>query len=121
MERPSVIPRILAASAISGKRVQNPAGEELGEIDELMVDLHSGQVAYAVLSFGGFLGMGNKLFAIPWGALALDTDETTFVLNVDKELLENAPGFDKEDWPDMADSRWGTDIHSYYGIRPYWE
>ena len=121
MESPKLMPRVLAASAMIGARVRNHAGENLGKIDELMVDLDSGRIAYAVLSFGGFLGLGDKLFAIPWGALVLDEDEKVFILNVERELLENAPGFDKDDWPDMTDQRWGTDIHSYYGVRPYWE
>ncbi len=117
----AVVPRIFATSALTGNPVRNAMGESLGKIEELMIDIASGRIAYAVLSFGGFLGMGNKLFAIPWTALVLDTNERTFVLNVSKELLKSAPGFDKKDWPDMADPHWGADIHNYYGIRPYWE
>jgi hypothetical protein len=64
--------------------------------------------------------MGNKLFAIPWDAFTLDTDEHSFILNVPKDRLESAPGFDKDDWPDFADRKWGQTIHSYYGTRPYW-
>lgn len=75
-----------------------------------MIDLESGRVAYAVLSFGGFLGMGDKLFAIPWSSLA----------NVDKELLKAAPGFDKDHWPNMADHTWGAKVYTYYGAKPYW-
>ncbi len=67
-------PQVLSASTIIGDKVLNPAGEQLGIIKELMIDLDEGNVAYAVLSFGGFLGMGDKLFAIPWEALALDTE-----------------------------------------------
>jgi hypothetical protein len=85
-----------------------------------MIDVPSGRVAYAVLSSGGFLGIGDKLFAIPWQALTLDTDNECFVLDVDKERLENAPGFDKDHWPSMADQRWASDLHTYYGTRPYW-
>jgi len=75
-----------------------------------MIDIPAGKVAYAVLSFGGFLGMGNKLFAVPWSALKLDEDKKHFILDVDKKKLENAPGFDKDNWPDMADTSWGTRI-----------
>ena len=87
----------------------------------IMLDVERGRIAYAVLSVGGFLGLGDKLFAVPWSALKLDTDRSCFVLNVDKERLENAPGFDKDRWPSMADEQWATEIHSYYGSRPYWQ
>jgi sporulation protein YlmC with PRC-barrel domain len=113
--------RVLSASTLAGDRVKNSVGEELGKADEIMIDLPTGRVAYVVLSFGGILGMGNKLFAIPWGALRIDEDEKCLILDLDKQRLENAPGFDKGNWPDMADVTWGTKIHDYYGVRPYWE
>jgi sporulation protein YlmC with PRC-barrel domain len=113
--------RVLSASSLAGDRVRNNAGEDLGKIEEIMIDIHSGRVAYAVLSFGGFLGMGNKLFAVPWHALAVDLSNHEFVLDVSRETLENAPGFDKSDWPDMADPDWGAQIHRHYGRTPYWE
>ena len=95
-------PQGLAATTIVGAKVINSAGEELGNLKELMVDLTDGRIAYAVLSFGGFLGIGDKLFAIPWEAMTLDAAAGTFVLNIEKEKLENAPGFDKDYWPDNA-------------------
>src|ERR1035438_8682615 len=113
--------RVLSASTLAGDEVKNSAGEDLGKVDEIMIDIVSGKVAYAVLSFGGFLGMGNKLFAVPWSALRLNEDKKHFVLDVDKKKLENAPGFDNDNWPDMADTSWGTQISSYYGAVPYWE
>jgi sporulation protein YlmC with PRC-barrel domain len=113
--------RVLAASTLAGDKVRNSAGEDLGKVDEIMIDLHSGRVAYAVLSFGGMLGMGNKLFAVPWNALRIDQDEKCFVLDVDKRTLETAPGFDKDNWPDMADTTWATGVFSHYGATPYWE
>ena len=112
-------PKVLSASSICSDRVWNNAGEELGAIEELMIDVDTGQVAYAVLSFGGFLGFGDKLFAIPWNALKLDAANNVFKLNVEKKVLENAPGFDKDNWPDMADPEWGAEIHSFYGTTPY--
>jgi sporulation protein YlmC with PRC-barrel domain len=113
--------RVLSASTLAGDKVRNAAGEDLGKIEELMVDVPSGRVAYAVLSFGGFLGVGNKLFAVPWDALALDQENHEFILNVAKNTLENAPGFDKDNWPDMANASWGAKIYSFYGKTPYWE
>jgi sporulation protein YlmC with PRC-barrel domain len=114
-------PEIMAASTLEGDEVVNNVGEDLGHIEEIMVDVTTGRVAYAVLSFGGFLGMGNKLFAIPWSSLQLDAVNERFILNIDKESLENAPGFDKDHWPSMADRQWADEIHSYYKSRPYWE
>jgi sporulation protein YlmC with PRC-barrel domain len=114
-------PRVLSASTLSGDRVRNSEGEDLGKIEDIMLDYKNGRIAYAVLSFGGFMGLGNKLFAIPWSALELNTDEHKFILNVDKEKLETAEGFDKNNWPDMTSPEWGSRIYSHYGYRPYWE
>ncbi|HLA75208.1 MAG TPA: PRC-barrel domain-containing protein [Gammaproteobacteria bacterium] len=111
---------VLSVSTLMDDPVHNTAGEDLGKIEDFMIDLDEGRIAYAVLSFGGFLGMGDKLFAIPWSALTIDADEHAFVLDVDKDTLENAPGFDKDNWPDMADRRWGEQVYSYYGRKPYW-
>ena len=101
--------------------MRNTAGESLGKIEEIMIDIPSGRVAYAVLSFGGFLGMGNKLFAVPWNAFTIDEENKEFILDVDKKTLENAPGFDKDNWPDMADPDFGRQIYGHYGYTPYWE
>ena len=113
--------RVLAADTLSGDKVVNLQKEDLGKIEHLMIDVERGRVAYAVLSFGGFLGMGDKLFAIPWSALALDTVEKRFILNVDKELLKHAIGFDKDHWPKMADQAWGAKVFTYYSAKPYWD
>jgi hypothetical protein len=80
--------------------------------------MNTGQVAYAVLAFGGFLGMGEKLFAVPWQALHLDTVNKRFVLDVEKERLKHAPGFDKHAWPDMDDVQWASQVHTFYGTDP---
>ncbi|MGH8523507.1 MAG: PRC-barrel domain-containing protein [Gammaproteobacteria bacterium] len=114
-------PQVMAADTLQGDSVVNRQGETLGEIQDIMIDVPSGRVGYAVLSVGGFLGMGDKLFAIPWNALILDAENERFILDVPKERLDSAPGFDKDHWPSMADQRWGTEIHSYYGTQPYWE
>ncbi len=113
--------RVVAAGDVTGNDVRNLKGEDLGTIKEVVLDASSGTVAYAVLSFGGFLGMGDKLFAVPWKALSLNADNGGFVLDVDEERLENAPGFDEDDWPDFADPAWGRGIYDYYGTRPYWD
>jgi len=114
-------PEVMDASTLSGDSVVNSGGDDLGKIEAIMLDVTGGRIAYAVLSFGGFLGMGSKLFAIPWSALTLDASEKRFILDVPKERLENAPGFDKDHWPSMADTTWATQVHSYYNVRPYWD
>jgi sporulation protein YlmC with PRC-barrel domain len=114
-------PRVLSASTLNNEKVVNAAGEDLGKMADYMIDLKSGRIAYCVLSFGGFLGMGDKLFAVPWSALTLDMETKSFILNVDKERLKNAPGFEKDDWPDMGASEFGTRVHSFYNVTPYWE
>lgn len=106
---------VLSASTLEGDTVCNAAGEDLGNIEDIMIDTHDGRVAYAVLSFGGFLGIGDKLFAVPWEALRIDQDNKRIVLNVEKEQLKDAPGFDKDHWPDMADPSFTQQIQSHYG------
>jgi sporulation protein YlmC with PRC-barrel domain len=108
-------PRLMGAETLIGNDVCNKEGVELGEIKEIMLDVASGRVSYAVLSFGGFLGMGEKLFAVPWGALHLDTGNRRFVLDVAKDQLKDAPGFDRNHWPDMADATWVKSISDFYG------
>lgn len=112
-------PALMGADTLIGDSVVNGQDEDLGDIKEIMLDMQTGQVAYAVLAFGGFLGIGEKLFAVPWQALHLDTANKRMVLNVDKERLKNAPGFDKHDWPDMSDTGWATGIHNFYGTDPH--
>ncbi len=102
---------------IIGAKVKNFDREDVGEIQEITIDLISGRVTYAVLSFGGFLGMGDKLFAVPWVSLIYDTVNAVFVLNANKELLEKAPGFNKDNWPDMSDPTELSQIYSYYGAK----
>jgi len=112
-------PALMGANTLDGNDVYNHNDEDLGDIKEIMLDVASGRVAYAVLSYGGFLGMGQKLFAVPWSALTLDTENKRFTLNVEKDRLENAPGFDSDNWPDMADPSWQKEVHGYYGTQPY--
>ena len=113
-------PQVMAADTLTGDEVRNGADEKLGEITDIMLDIPTGRVAYAVMSVGGVLGIGNKLFAIPWSAMQLDTENKCFRLNVAKERFDQAPGFDKDHWPSMADQRWAEDVHAFYEARPYW-
>ena len=111
-------PRLMGAGTLMGNDVYNRQDEDLGDIKEIMLDVQTGRISYAVLSYGGLLGMGEKLFAVPWEALTLDTDNKRFTLNVPKDQLDSAPGFDKDSWPNMSDQTWAKDIHDYYGTKP---
>lgn len=113
--------RTLSATSLAGDVVRNSVGERLGKLEDIMIDLPTGRVAYAVLSFGGVLGIGDKLFAVPWSALELDEQQHELVLDIAKDRLESAPGFDKNHWPDMTDLEWGKRIYEYYGQRAFWD
>jgi sporulation protein YlmC with PRC-barrel domain len=113
-------PQYMRGSEVVGMDVHNRQDEDLGEIEDLMLDVNSGRVAYAVLSYGGVLGVGEKLFAVPWKALNLNAESKQLVLNVEKEKLKGAPGFDKDKWPNMADLGWSKDVHEFYGSDPNW-
>ena len=110
-------PRVLSSSSLVGTNVVNRGGESMGDIKDLMIDVRSGEVQYAVLSFGGFLGLGDKLFAVPLAAFDIDSDKERFVLDVAKDRLEKAPGFDKDNWPGTNDSGFVNDVHSYFGTQ----
>ncbi|KTC88735.1 PRC-barrel domain-containing protein [Fluoribacter dumoffii] len=105
-------PEIVKSDDVKGKEVKSPNMESLGEIEEIVLDKVSGQAKYVVLSFGGFLGMGEKYFAFPWKSIHYNDNEDCFILNVDKSQLKQEYGFDKNNWPDMAS--WPTTIDRYY-------
>jgi len=108
------------SDTLIGKKVVNQSGEDLGRIEDIVVDAGTGRVLYGVLSFGGFLGLGDKWFAVPMESLQLSGDEKTFVLNVDKDRLKNAEGFDKKHWPNVTDEQWATRTYQTYDRSPYW-
>jgi len=110
---------LIGADKVNGTDVYNFEGDKLGEVEEVMLDKVSGQVAYAVLSFGGFLGVGHKHYPLPWSTLKYDTSRGGYVINMDKEKLENAPSIDRD-----TDFTWtpeyGRGIDRYYGTTPMW-
>jgi len=130
-------PHLMGADTLIGDDVYNHKEEKLGDIKEIMLDMRNGRIGYAVLSYGGVFSIGEKLFAVPWTALKLDTTNKRFILNVDKQRLfiqihhifplqlrtfvffNYAPGFDKNNWPDMTDQTWSSQIHSYYESPSY--
>lgn len=107
---------IISADSVAGTEVRNLENEKLGSIEDTMLDLGQGSVAYMVLSFGGFLGFGDKLFAVPAEALTYDARSECYRLNVSKEKLEKAPGFNKDHWPNSSDPYWADGLHEFYGV-----
>ena len=113
-------PRVLATSALKGARVGNFAGEDLGKVDDLVVDVATGRLGYVVVSIGGFLGIGDKLFAVPWELFTVRVEDHQFLLDIEKQMLQDAPAFERSKWPDMSDGAWAETIHSHYAQKPYW-
>ena len=112
---------ILTAGTLLRSKVANLNGEDLGTVVSFGVDVEGGQIAYAVISFGGLRGFGDKWFAVPWEALEYSRHDGRFVLNVDRDFLAGAPGFDKDDWPDVQDRNFAREVYKYYGRTAYWE
>lgn len=109
-------PALMGANTLIGDKVHNLQNEHLGDIKEIMLDMRTGKVAYAVLSFGGLFSIGEKLLAVPWGALQLNPEQKCFTLNIKKEHFDDAPGFDSSNWPNMADLSWAASINRYYQV-----
>ena len=111
---------LISADKVEGTSVMNTAGEKLGSIEDVMIDKRSGKVAYAVMSFGGFLGIGHKHHPLPWSVLKYDTNLSGYVVNLDKQMLEKAPAYDTDAPVDLADQEYGRKLHDYYNVPPYW-
>ncbi|WP_439817861.1 PRC-barrel domain-containing protein [Zavarzinia sp. CC-PAN008] len=111
---------LIAADKVEGTAVYNRAGDRLGAIDNIMIDKMSGKVAYAVMSFGGFLGIGEKYHAMPWSVLSYDTQMGGYLVNLDKEQLKNAPMFGRGETVDWENREWGTRVHDYYRAPYFW-
>ncbi len=112
--------RLISSEKVSGSKVENTGGDNLGHIAEIMIDKISGRVGYAVLNYGSFLGMGGRLFALPWELLKYDTRRDAYVVGIPVERLKNAPSFDANAWPDMGERTFGKEIHDYYGTTGEW-
>lgn len=110
---------MIASDRVEGTTVYDHQGERLGKISNFMVDKRSGQVRYAVLSFGGFLGIGHNHYPLPWSMLAYDTDRGGYVVELDKAVLERAPSYDNGQRPDY-DENYGRNVYQYYGLIYPW-
>lgn len=111
---------LIGADKVDGTAVYDTSGERLGDIHDVMIDKVSGRVAYAVLSFGGFLGLGEKYHPLPWNALHYDTEIGGYVVDVSRDQLEGAPAYADTDEPAWGDRNYEKGIHDYYGLPPYW-
>jgi sporulation protein YlmC with PRC-barrel domain len=112
--------RLISSEKVSGTSVENTRGESLGHIEEVMIDKYSGRVAYAVLNYGSFLGMGGKLFALPWDTLKYDTRRDAYLIDIPEDRLRNAPSFDAGSEPRWGYRDYDKQIHDYYGSRADW-
>ena len=117
----------ISAEELKRLDVVNASGEKLGKIEDLMIDIQKGQIIYAVLSFGGISSLSRKLFAIPWETMCIegrwnyqDIYRQRIVFNIPREKLEQAPGFDKDEWPAEPDKAWINEVFAYFGCQPYW-
>ena len=111
---------LIAAEKVNGTDVYNPAGEKLGSVEDIMIDKISGKAIYAVMSFGGFLGIGEKQHPLPWSSLTYDKDKDGFVVNLDKRMLEQAPTLDPDDGDFVWTPDYGRSVDKYYGAPTYW-
>ena len=111
--------RCVSSEDVQGVEVYGADSKHIGEVDHLIIDKMSGRVAYAVISFGGFMGLGHSHYPIPWNALSYDTSLGGFRTNITEQQLKDAPQFsDDNAWQDR---NWETQTHQYYRTRPYWE
>ena len=111
---------LIGSDKVEGTPVYNRQGEKLGSIERVMIEKIGGKVAYAVLSFGGFLGIGDQHHPLPWNVLKYDTSQGGYVVDIDKARLEGAPSFNREENFDFGDRQWGQRVHDYWGVTPYW-
>lgn len=111
----------IRASQLMGLNIQNAQGDSLGEINDLVINANTGKIRYAAVTYGGFLGMGDKLFAVPFEAFKVqvdpeDRDDYVMILNITQQQLEGQQGFDQDTWPNMADRQWAMDLDKRYGV-----
>src|ERR1700744_2049873 len=112
--------RLISSEKVTGSKVENTKGDNLGHIEEIMIDKISGRVGYAVLNYGSFLGMGGKLFALPWDVLKYDTRQEAYIVGIPEERLKNAPSYDAGSVPNWGDPQYDKEIHDYYGSGADW-
>jgi sporulation protein YlmC with PRC-barrel domain len=113
--------RLIAADQVQGTTIYNPNGDNLGSVEDVMIDKVSGKIAYAVVGFGGFLGIGNRHYPLPWEKLSYDPAMGGYVVDLDRSVLEGAPSYADNDAVAWNDRAWDEQVYDYYGARPYWD
>jgi len=112
---------MVPSSRVKSYNVVNPEGDDLGQVQEFMLDLCNGRIAYAIVSFGGIMGITDKWFALPWDIMAWSEEKKKFVVDMPREVLEKSPSINKDKWPEEIDLSWLSHCYSHYGCSPYWE
>ncbi len=112
---------LIGAHQVQGTTVYNTALEKLGSVEDVMIDKTSGRIAYAILSFGGFLGIGDRYYPLPWEKLSYDKEMGGYIVDVSRDVLEGAPSYSDEATAGWNDEAWGRGIYTYYGAHPYWD
>ncbi len=113
--------KLIAAHKVQGASVYNTALEKLGTVEDIMIDKASGRIAYAILSFGGFLGIGDRYHPLPWEKLNYNTELGGYVVDIDRETLEGAPSYSDTKTAAWDDDAWGRDVYAHYGVPPFWD
>jgi sporulation protein YlmC with PRC-barrel domain len=113
--------RLIAADQVQGTTIYNPNGDNLGSVEDVMIDKVTGKIAYAVVGFGGFLGIGNRHYPLPWEKLSYDPSMGGYVVDLDRSVLEGAPSYADNDAVAWNDRAWDEQVYDYYGARPYWD
>lgn len=114
-------PKVISILEIAKNSVVNQNGEDLGKIEDVMVDIECGRIPFAVISSGGLFSRDTRLYAVPWEAFSVSLHDRRLILNVSKDTMANAPSFHKNNWPNLTDLTWLKEIYRYYGFEPYWE
>jgi sporulation protein YlmC with PRC-barrel domain len=112
---------LIAANQVQGTAVYGIDLVKLGTIEDVMIDKATGRIAYAILSFGGFLGIGDRFYPLPWEKLAYSTEIGGYVVDIDRSVLEGAPSYTDEVTAEWTDKDWGRDVYAYYGVHPFWD
>jgi hypothetical protein len=120
MDGPDETTSLITAGKVTGTKVYNTSGDSLGEIYDVMLDKRSGRIAYAIMSFGGILGLGQRYHPLPWANLKYDTRQQGYVVGLTQDQLERAPTFGVDEAPSWGNRSYEQNIHDYYGTAPYW-
>jgi sporulation protein YlmC with PRC-barrel domain len=112
---------LIAAKQVQGTTVYDTAMEKLGSVEDVIIDKATGRIAYAILSFGGFLGIGDRYYPLPWEKLAYNTEIGGYVVDIDRDVLEGAPSYADEATAGWDDEAWARGVYTYYGVHPFWD